>query len=127
MIRRTALALAVACVAAAPAYADDVCSGVIWKVTGAIRRLNNGGGTMYAKDVVELEIGHGLYQCSVRGRRNVERVLATCRLGEMCTLRAKIVTPFNPDTAGRSLIIKPRDRILSVRRGADDDNGEAGK
>lgn len=70
----TAVAL-IALAATSPVVAADplVCAGKVWKPAGG----------------ASIEIGHGIYQCSFKGQA-IRRVLSVCKIGERCTVRAKI-------------------------------------
>jgi Bacterial SH3 domain len=89
-----------------------ICSGKLWNIN---------------EDYIE--IGHGIYQCSVKNVASEagKKILSVCNLGKRCTIRVEIVPKTADEMADQdNVVITDKDKVLSVRRGAADDTGYAG-
>lgn len=104
---------------AAIAEASPVtCSGKLWNIYEGER-----GETW-------IEIGHGIYQCSVKNVASEagKKILSVCNLGKRCTIRVELAPKTEEEMADQDdVVITDKDRVLSVRPGAADDTGEAGR
>jgi hypothetical protein len=99
----------------------QTCAGDIWA-------WNSGGNH-------GVEIGHGLYQCSLKGPRVTRQILSVCKDKARCTVMIEITKrvrqgsgPPKSVDASRdvdTLEIHDKDRILVVRAGAEDESGYA--
>ena len=123
VIRSIAAGLLMAAATAIPAGAEMIltCAGDIWG-------WNSGGNR-------GVEIGHGLYQCSLKGPRVTRQIMSVCKDKARCTVMVEIVKPARqgsgpPKSVDASrdvdtLEIHDKDRILIVRAGAEDESGYA--
>jgi hypothetical protein len=123
VIRSIAAGLLMAAATAIPAGAEMIltCAGDIWG-------WNSGGNR-------GVEIGHGLYQCSLKGPRVTRQIMSVCKDKARCTVVVEIVKPARqgsgpPKSVDASrdvdtLEIHDKDRILIVRAGAEDESGYA--
>jgi GTP-dependent phosphoenolpyruvate carboxykinase len=82
------------------------CSGKLWK---------------------GMEIGHGIYQCSVASATAAKKILSVCHPGKRCTVRVEIVPKTDEEMADQDgVVITDKDKVLWVRPGAADDSGFQG-
>jgi hypothetical protein len=93
------------------------CSGALWNI-----RKDEGGETW-------IEIGHGLYQCSIKGVASDagKKILSVCNLGKRCTVTVNIAPRTTQELADQDgVVVTAKDKVLSVRPGAADDSGYKG-
>jgi hypothetical protein len=91
------------------------CAGEIWKVS----KDEHG--------VRWLEIGHGIYQCTVKVQTAIGRkILSVCHVGGQCTLQVEVGPRSEREMMNNGigdLDVDEKDRLVSVRAGALDDTG----
>jgi hypothetical protein len=93
------------------------CSGRLWNI-----HKDQRGDTW-------LEIGHGIYQCSVKDVSSEagRKILSVCNLGKRCTVKVEIMPRTADETADQdNIVITDRDKVLLVRPSAADDSGYEG-
>ena len=89
---------------AVPASADTiVCAGRLWK---------------------GMEIGHGIYQCTIASGSAAKKIFSVCSPGQRCTIRVDLTPRTDAEMENAdNVVIMDKDRIISVKRGAADDSG----
>jgi hypothetical protein len=101
--------------APAPVSSDDdaiTCSGNIWNISNDTR-------------TAWLEIGHGIYQCSVQVSSEAgKKILSICNFGKRCSFAVKLAPVSKEEMADRDDVqVTDKDTVLWVRSGAKSDSG----
>jgi hypothetical protein len=93
------------------------CSGELWNIS-----KDDSGETW-------IEIGHGIYQCSVRdvASQAGKKILSVCKLKSRCTVKVDLAPRTAEEMAEQDdVVVSDKDEVRWVRSGAADDTGEAG-